>query len=299
MEKKIKLIDRIVLKVGRSRYGGIVPDKRYLKAYYYSVFGKELDLDNPKTYNEKLQWLKLFYRRPVLTEMVDKIAAKDYVKRVLGSDENLIKTICCYDSVEEIEWDRLPNQFVLKCTHDSGGMVVCKDKNALDIDKARATLSEALSRDFFNVTREWPYKGVPRRIICEEYMVDESGYELKDYKFFCFNGEPKALFIATDRGNPNEETKFDFFDMEFNHLPIVNGHENSQKEIKKPLAFEEMKRIAQKLSSGFPHVRVDLYDINGHVYFGELTFYHWSGFVPFVPNKWDNIFGDWLILPKL
>lgn len=299
MKSKKSLYDRIIIKVGGGKFGRIVPDKLFLKAYYHSVFGKKLDLVNPTTFNEKLQWLKLYYRKPQLTEMVDKYAAKEYVKRVLGSDRNLIKTICCYKNTEEIEWDKLPKQFVIKCTHDSGGMIVCKDKDKLDINSACATLSEALNRDFYNATREWPYKNVNRRLICEEYMVDESGYELKDYKFFCFNGEPKALFIATDRGNPSEETKFDFYDMEFNHLPIRNGHDNAPKPIIKPKGFEEMKQIAKKLSSGFPHVRVDLYDIKGKVYFGELTFFHWSGFVPFEPSAWDDTFGEWLVLPKL
>ena len=293
-----KIFDRLVLKLGRGKYGSFIPDVIYLKAYYHYIFGSKLDLERPSTFNEKLQWLKLYYRKPVLTEMVDKIAAKEYVKRVLGTDENLIKTIDCYNNVDEIDWNALPNQFVIKCTHDSGGMIVCKDKSSLDINKAKLMLSEGLKRDFFNVTREWPYKDVPRRLICEEYMVDESGYELKDYKFFCFNGEPKALFIATDRGNPNEETKFDFFDMDFNHLPIKNGHENATKPVVKPQSFKEMVQIARKLSAGFPHVRVDLYDINGHVYFGELTFFHWSGFVPFEPSEWDKVFGEWLVLPK-
>ena len=293
-----KILDRFIIKIGGGKYGSVVPDDIYLKAYYHYIFGKKLNLSVPSTYNEKLQWLKLYYRVPQLTEMVDKIAAKEYVKGVLGTDENLIKTICCYNNVDEIEWDRLPNQFVIKCTHDSGGMILCKDKNKLDIKKACAILEEGLKRDFYNATREWPYKNVPRRLICEEYMVDESGYELKDYKFFCFNGEPKALFIATDRGNPDEETKFDFFDMDFNHLPVKNGHENSNKTIARPKGFEEMKQIARKLSAGFPHVRVDLYDINGQVYFGELTFYHWSGFVPFEPSEWDKIFGEWLVLPQ-
>ena len=186
---------------------------------------------------------------------------------------------------------------MLKCTHDSGGLVIVPDKSKLDIAKARKKINHCLKHNYYWGLREWPYKDMKPRIIAEQFMVDESGTELKDYKFFCFDGEPKAMFIATDRSNPTEETKFDFFDMDFNHLPFTNGHPNATREIKKPDGFEEMKQIAAKLSKGIPHVRVDLYNINGHIYFGELTFSHWSGFTPFVPEEWDYRFGSWIDLP--
>jgi hypothetical protein len=153
-----------------------------------------------------------------------------------------------------------------------------------------------LKREYFWLHREWPYKDVPARIIAEQYMVDESGYELKDYKFFCFDGEVKAMFVAKDRNVPGEETKFDFYDEDFNLLPLKNGHDNSKDPIKKPDSYDEMIRLARILSKGFPHVRVDLYDINGKIYFGELTFYHWSGFVPFEPEEWDYIWGSYIKL---
>lgn len=275
----------------------IKSDSFYLKIRYYCRLRKKLDLNNPQTYNEKLQWLKIHDRKPFYTTMVDKIEAKNYVASIIGEDY-IIPTIGIYDSVEDINWSELPNQFVLKCTHDSGGIVICSDKTKLDIDKAKKTLAKGLKTSYYYRNREWPYKDVKPRIICEKYMVDESGYELKDYKWFCFDGKVKALFIATDRTNANEETKFDFFDENFNHLPLTNGHPNSSKKLQKPIGFEKMKNLATVLSKGIPHLRVDFYDINGKIYFGELTFFHWSGMMPFEPEEWDYTFGSWINLPK-
>lgn len=286
---------RIILSL-LARIAPIIPDKLYLKLFYYIRMQKRLNLNHPQTYNEKLQWLKLYDRNPAYCRMVDKFEAKKYVADIIG-DEYIIPTIGIYDSVEEIPWNSLPNQFVLKCTHDSGGIVICKDKDSLNIQEAKKKLSTGLTKSYYYQNREWPYKNVKPRIICEEYKVDESGYELKDYKWFCFDGEVKALFIATDRGK-QEETKFDFYDADFNHLPFTNGHPNSKRTLKKPVGFEKMKELAAKLSKGIPHVRIDLYDINGKIYFGEMTFYHWSGTKPFDPEKWDNIFGSWIKLPK-
>lgn len=264
---------------------------------YYARMGKRLDLNNPQTYNEKLQWLKLYDRKPEYTKLVDKYEVKKFVVDRIGN-KHVIPTLGVWDSFEQIDFDSLPKQFVLKCTHDSGGLFICTDKDKLDIEVARKKINQSLRRNFYYFGREWPYKNVKPRIIAEKYMVDESGYELKDYKFFCFDGVPKALFIATDRQLKDEDTKFDFYDAEFNHIPVVNGHPNAYKEIKKPESFEEMKRLASILSVNIPHVRVDLYDINGHIYFGELTFYHFSGMVPFEPDEWDYTFGSWINLPN-
>ena len=274
----------------------IKSDKIYLDIIYYLRFGKHVNWNNPRTFNEKLQWLKLHNRESIYTKMVDKYEAKKYVANLIGS-EHIIPTIDVYDRVEDINWDKLPNQFVLKCTHDSGGVFICRDKTTFDIEATKIKLNKALKKNCFYGNREWPYKNVIPRIICEEYKVDESGYELKDYKWFCFDGEPKALFIATDRGNSDKETKFDFFDMDFNHLPIKNGHPNAVNAIKKPIGFNKMKELAAILSKGIPHLRVDFYDINGHIYFGELTFFHWSGMMPFEPEEWDYKFGSWIKLP--
>ena len=271
-------------------------DERFLKTKFKLRMNRELNLDNPKTFNEKLQWLKLYNRKPEHTRMVDKYEAKKYVAEIIG-EEHIIPTFGVWDSVEDIDFASLPNQFVLKCTHDCGGIVICKDKSQLDIAQAKKKLNKTLNKNYYYLGREWPYKNVKPRIIAEQYMEDESGYELKDYKWFCFNGEPKALFIATDRGNVNEETKFDFFDTDFNHLPFTNGHPNANRTIAKPAGFEKMKELAAILSKGEPHLRVDFYDINGKIYFGELTFFHWGGMVPFKPAEWDYTFGSWIELP--
>lgn len=274
-----------------------IPDKMFLRLLFLLTMGKRLNLDNPRTYSEKLQWLKLYNRDPAYTRMVDKHEAKRYVGKMIG-EEYIIPTIGIYDTVDEIPWDDLPNQFVLKCTHDSGGVVICRDRATLNIRKAKKKLAKGLKTSYYFQNREWPYLNVKPRIICEEYKVDESGYELKDYKWFCFDGEAKALFIATDRDAPGKETKFDFYDADFNHLPFTNGHPNSNIPLQKPAGFEKMKELAERLSKGIPHVRVDLYDINGRIYFGEMTFFHWSGIIPFEPKEWDVTFGSWIKLPE-
>ena len=275
-------------------------DEKFLKKAFKASFARKLNLNNPQTFNEKLQWLKLYNRNPLYTTLVDKYLVRDYIKANLG-EEYLIPLLGVWDKAEDIDFDTLPNEFVLKCNHNSGlGMYICKDKNKLsetDIANIRKDLNKGIQENYYLRYREWPYKNVPRKIIAEKYMTDESGYELKDYKFFCFNGEVKALYVACDRNKQNEETKFDFFDTEFNHLPFKNAHPNSTKAIKKPKSFEKMLEIATNLSKGFPHVRIDLYDINGKIYFGEFTFFHMSGLSPFEPEKWDYTFGQWLALP--
>lgn len=275
----------------------ILPDKLYIKLLFHSRVGYYPDLDNPKSFNEKLQWLKLNYYRPDYSVMVDKVSAKEYVSNIIG-DKYIIRTLQVWDTVDEIDWSVLPNQFVLKVTSDSGGIVVCKDKQRLDVDLAFKKLKKGWGKNYYQYNKEYPYRDLTPRILAEEYMEDESGYELKDYKIFCFDGEPKFLFVATDRHKEGEETKFDFFDLDWNHLSVKNGHPNSKDEIKKPKNFNEMIAVAKKLSQGIPHVRVDLYNINGRVYFGELTFFHWSGMTAFEPKEWDFRFGEYLNLPK-
>lgn len=278
------------------RISRIVPDSLYLKLLFRGHMRQKLDLEHPMTYNQKLQWLKLYYRPKILTTLVDKYAVRSFISEKIG-EQYLIPLVGVWDSVAEIDFNTLPNQFVLKPTQTSGDVIVCIDKNSLDFKSVKQKLNKWLKREYFWLHREWPYKNVPPRIIAEKYMVDESGYELKDYKFFCFDGEVKAMFVAKDRNVPGEETKFDFYDEDFNLLPIKNGHENSENPISKPESYEKMLAIARVLSKGFPHVRVDLYDINGQIYFGEMTFYHWSGFVPFEPEEWDSIWGSYIKLP--
>lgn len=283
----------ILNKAGTSRY---IPDRAYLKMMYRASFGRKLNLTAPTTYNEKLQWLKLYDRKPEYTEMVDKYAVKYYVEQRIG-EEYIIPTLGVWDRVEDIDFDALPDQFVLKCTHDSGGLVICRDKAKLDVEAAKRKLNRAMKNKFFYYGREWPYKNVKPRILAETYMEDTATGELRDYKFFCFDGTAKALFIATERQKAGEEVKFDFYDMEFNHLDFRQGHPNAAVEVKKPENFDLMWKLAEKLSKGIPQIRVDFYEVDGRVYFGELTFFHHNGMMPFDPEKWDTVFGSWIQLP--
>lgn len=276
------------------RVGLIFGDEIYVRVEYFIVFGKRLRLKNPQTYSEKLQWLKLHEGDPIYTRMVDKAEAKKYVTEIIG-EEYIIPTYGVWNHFDEIDFDKLPDLFVLKTTHDSGGVIICKDKKTLDKNAAKVKLEKSLKNDYYYTSKEWPYKNVVPRIIAEKYMEDESG-ELCDYKLFCFDGKMKALFIATDRFTSGEETKFDFFDENFNHLPFTNGHPNATKPIKKPESFQQMKDLAEKLSQKIPHVRVDFYCTNGKIYFGELTFFHWGGFKRFEPEEWDFKFGEWFKL---
>ena len=191
----------------------------------------------------------------------------------------------------------LPNQFVLKCTHDSGGIVICKDKKSLDFSEAKRKLRKSLKRNYYYMGFEWPYKDVQPRIIAERFMEDSKTKELRDYKFFCFDGKVKALFIATERQKKGEDVKFDFFDENFHHLTLKQGHENATFLPEKPTCFDEMKNLASILSKGLPQVRVDFYEVDGRVYFGEMTFFHHGGWTKFDPKEWDYTFGSWLSLP--
>lgn len=272
-------------------------DVSFIRKKFLEAFGREIDLENPKTFNEKLQWLKLYNRNPLYTALVDKYEVKDYVKQKIG-EEYIIKTLGIWENFDDIDFDSLPNRFVLKCTHDSGGLVICKDKSQLDKKKAKKKIQESLKRNFYFQSREWPYKNVKPRIIAEEYMEDSKTKELRDYKFFCFGGEVKALFIATERQKEGTDVKFDFFDADFKHLPFKQGHENAPKIPEKPVCFDKMKQLAGILSNDLPYVRVDFYEVDGKIYFGEMTFYHFGGFMPFVPEEWDYTFGSWLKLPE-
>ena len=273
-------------------------DELYLKILYRLEFKRKLNLDNPVTYNEKLQWLKLYYHNPIHTLMADKYAVKDYVKNIIG-EEYIISTLNVWERVEDINWDALPQQFVLKTTHDSGnyGVIICKDKSKLDISKVKNRLNKSLNRNTFEMGREWPYKNIRPRVIAEKYLEDESGSELKDYKFFCFDGAVKFILVATERQS-GKDVRVDFFDREFNWLPFEQSHRNAMKHPLKPTLFSEMLVIAEKLSSGIPHVRVDLYESNGQIYFGEYTFFNSGGMAPFYPDRYDYLFGEWLKLPE-
>ena len=295
--KLIKNPAKIVHILDDIKIGRLIPDKAYLKLRFRADMGKKLNLKDPKTYNEKLQWIKLYDRNPLYTKLVDKYEVKPYVAERIGQ-EYIIPTLGVWDRVEDIDFESLPDRFVLKCTHDSGGLVICKDKSKLDVDAAKRKLNKSLKDNFFYVGREWPYKNVRPRILAETYMEDVETAELRDYKFFCFDGEVKAMFVATERQKQGEEVKFDFYDADYNHLPFRQGHPNAKKPTEKPATYEQMRSLAEKLSQGLPQVRVDLYEVNGKNYFGELTFFHHDGFVEFEPEEWDRIFGSWIKLPE-
>ncbi|MEJ6951736.1 ATP-grasp fold amidoligase family protein [Natronospora cellulosivora (SeqCode)] len=292
--RAIKNPKLIILFLMEKKMFRIIPDSVFLKFKYRVKMGKRLNINNPINYNEKLQWLKLNYRIPNYSNLVDKYKVRDYIKKNIGN-KYLIPLLGIYNNFEEIDFDSLPNQFVIKPTHTSGDIYICKDKSDIDLRKLKRKIDSWLNKNYFWVHREWPYKKIKPRIICEKYMFDDSGGGLKDYKFFCFNGEPKAMFVATNRGI---DTRFDFFDLNFNKYPVVQHYKNATKKIEKPIGFETMIQLSKKLSSNMPHVRVDFYDINGDIYFGELTFYHFSGFEMFEPDTYDEIFGSWLKLPK-
>ena len=269
-------------------------DEKWLKKAWLLKFGKELNLDNPETFNEKLQWLKLNDRKDVYTTMVDKYEVKEYVKNAIG-EQYIIPTLGIYDRFEDIDFNELPDRFVMKCTHDSGGLVIVKDKKELNIKTAKRKINKSLKRNYYRNNREWPYKNVKPRIIIEEYMEDKKDRELRDYKLFCFNGKFEIMFIATNRQGEGE-TCFDFFDKKFNHLSFTNGHPNAVDLPHKPSSFDEMVKLAEKLSKGIPQVRIDFYNVDDRVYFGEMTFFHWSGLVPFEPPEWDKKIGDMIDL---
>ncbi len=272
-------------------------DETYLKLRYNCIMGKKLNLDNPVTYNEKLQWLKLYDRKPEYTKMVDKYEAKKYVANIIG-EEYIIPTLGVWDNVNDIDFDTLPNQFVLKCTHDSGGLVICKDKAELDIENAKNTLNHFLNRNFYSVHREWPYKDVKPRIIAEKYMEDESKTDLKDYKFFCFNGEPKLLYISEGLSD-HSTAKISFADMDYNIAEFKRNDFKPFDELpKKPVNFEKMKELAKVLSKDRAFIRVDFYEIHKKIFFGELTFFPCSGYLPFDPKEYDKVLGDWITLPN-
>lgn len=272
-----------------------ISDEQFLKKQWKTFFNTELNLKNPQSFNEKLQWLKIYDRNPQYTQMVDKYEAKKYVSNIIG-EEYIIPTLGIYNSFEEIDFNKLPNQFVIKCTHDSGGLVIIKDKKNMDIKEVEKKINKCLKRNYYYGSREWVYKNVKPRIIIEKYMEDNNSI-MRDYKFFCFNGEPKLMYLS--EGLENHETaRMSFYDMDFN---LIDCKRKDYKQLdytpKKPKTFEQMKEFASILSKDIPHVRVDWYEINGKLYFGELTFFTCSGFIPFEPEEWDYKLGEMLKLP--
>lgn len=274
------------------------PDKLFLQVKFRLMMGRKLDLKNPVTFNEKLQWLKLYNRRPEYTMMVDKYAVKQYIANKIG-EQYVIPTLGVWNSVESIEWDSLPNQFVLKTTHGGGGcgVVICKDKSTFDKEAAKIKLQKSLDSDIYVNYREWPYKGVPKRIIAERYMTN-GGNELEDYKIHNFNGKPKLILVCKNRFEKSPMVD-DFYSTDWQLLDIRRpGHPNSSVPQEVPKELELMLSLAELLSKDIPFLRTDFYTIQGKVYFGELTFFPAAGMSKFDPEEWDEILGDWLLLSE-
>ncbi len=267
----------------------IKSDVLFLKIYYLIKMKERLNINNPRSYTQKVQWLKVHNNSVLYSNMVDKYTVKKIVSGIIG-DNHIISLIGVWDKFEDINFDSLPDQFVLKTTHDSGNVVICKNKKELDIEFLRLKFNKALRMNYFYKSREYPYKNVVPRLIAEEYMIDKNNTELIDYKFFCFHGEPKFVQI-TD--TVNGQRKVSYFDMEFNLMPFTTDSIGSHK-FDKPAKFNEMIDIACKLSKDIIHVRIDLYVINNQVYFGEFTFHNNGGIVIFNPKEWNNTIGGWI-----
>ena len=279
-----------------GKYGQKIDDETYLKKVYKLKMGKELNLENPQTFNEKLQWLKLYDRKPEYTQMVDKYEAKKYVANEIG-EEYIIKTLGVWEKFDDINFDKLPNQFVLKTTHDSGGVIICRDRKSFNIEKAKEKLEESLKRNYFYAWREWPYKNVKPRIIVEEYVQDRMHSVLPVYKIFNFNNGSCILQAIQD--DKTKDERIDYFDENWNLLNLRQNYKTSDKPLEKPETFSKMLEFAKHLSKGFSFLRTDFYEVNGKLYFSEFTFYSDAGLAKFEPEEWDYKLGSWINLPKI
>jgi len=274
---------------------GFLSDEKYLRLLFRLRMGRKLDLDNPKTFCEKLQWLKIHGREEIYTTMADKYLAKQFIAEKIG-EKYVVPLLNVWDRFDDIDFDSLPDKFVLKCNHDSGSAIICRDKTKLDKENARKILEKSLRTDYFILKREWPYKNIKRKIIAEAYLEDEPGANLFDYKFFCLNGIPRIMYViegASD--NPTEA----FFDMDQNYLDLEMEDPRPEIPPKLPNSFDEMKRLAAKLSEGVPFLRVDFFCVKGRLYVGELTFFHESGFGEIKPKEWDMKLGDMLDISQV
>lgn len=296
---KLKNPKEILLYLSIFRVYDFIPDRAYLRFWYWLNMNKNLNLNNPQTFNEKLQWLKLYNRKPEYTMMVDKYAVREYIKEKLG-EEYLIPLLGVWDSPDDIDFDKLPNQFVLKCNHNSGlGMCICKDKSKLDINKVKKELKKGLKQNYYLTGREWPYKDVPRKIVAEKYMEENPDEELNDYKFFCFNGTPKLILVCSDRFS-NGGLRENFYDTNWNLLNMKRPDtSNSKQPQSQPQKLGNMLQLAAAISEKFPFVRIDFYEIKGKVYFGEITFFPASGLKRFIPEEWDYKLGEMIDLSIL
>ncbi len=274
----------------------ILSDRKFIVRQFKRTYGRLPDVAHPVTFDEKIQWYKLYYRRAIMTDMSDKYRVRQYV-----TDKHLSHILNelygVYDRFDAIPFDALPDAFVLKATHGSGWNIICKDKARLDLHAARAKFDHWLRMNYYHYGREWAYKNIKPRIICEKYLENEEFGELFDYKFYCYGGVPEVIFVCCGRFGP-DGVKYDAYDMAWNRIPACKGRPATDLNLPKPPNFETMRDIARKLSEGFPFIRVDLYSVKGRIYFGELTFYPDSGLVPFWPDHYNRFFGDFFRLPE-
>lgn len=273
-----------------------ISPKLLLQIQFRRLVGYKPDFNNPKTYNEKVNWYKLYYHNPLMTRCADKWEVRGFLReRGLGKFMN--DALGVWNSADEIEFDKLPQKFVLKSTHGTAQTIICKNKSKLDLEKTRREIAFWLKTNQIYAGYEWAYKNIQPRIIGEKLIETADGLPPKDYKVFCFDGVPKFLFVASERFN-NHEVKFDFFDCDWNLLPFTQGHPNTVKPIEKPKELQKMLEIAATASKELPHVRVDFYLEDDKLMIGELTFYHFNGLVRFNPYKYDEIMGSYFKLPQ-
>lgn len=278
----------------KSKKAKKLSDEEYLiKAGKFNL-GYKMDLKNPKTFNEKINWYKLNYKNDLMPKLVDKVLVDEYVKEK-GLEDILTKKLAIWNNPDEIDLSNLPNMFVLKTNHDSGGVLICKDKSKFDKSNLEK-IYNSYNKNFTDNYKEWPYALVNKKVFAEEYIKTTDGRSPKDYKIFCFDGEPKFLFVASNR---DKDVKFDFFDASWNWIDVRQGHKNAKITPEKPKNFDRMIEISRILSKDFPHVRIDLYNENGIIRFGEMTFFHNAGMIKFNPKKYDLIFGEYFNVDKI
>lgn len=290
---RFKVTRRIIRSLNNRGILNWLPDRLCIQLIYWAQLGRSVDLKHPETFNEKIQWLKLYDRKPEYQRLADKYAVREYVASKIG-DKYLIPCYGVWDSPWDIDFEKLPEQYVLKCTHDQGSIRICKDAETFDREESKRYLAKRCKRNAFYYGREWPYKVIKPRVIAEGYLIDQKESDLFDYKVHCFSGVPKVILVCSER---SQGLKEDWFDTEWNHLPVHRPtHKNSGKVIKRPEKLEEMLRCAEVLSEGKIFSRIDFYYVNGRIYFGEITFYPTSGYTDFVPEEYDLILGRYINL---
>jgi len=289
-------LTRPPIKRALARAAGALPDRLFLSLLYARIYGHRPDLDDPRTFDEKILWYNLNYRRPLMSTVADKYAVRGYVES-RGLGRLLNDLIGVYDDVDAIDLAALPEQFVVKATHGSRMTIICRDKQALDWEKCRAEMGRWLGTNYYRLRREWAYREIKPRLICERYLENREFGELVDYKFYCFGGRPWMLFVCTGRFGP-PGLRYSAYDLSWNPMPVFKGKPGTELAVEQPANLDEMTEVARELCRDFPFVRVDLYRVDGRVFFGELTFYPDAGLCPFTPPEYNEIFGEKFVLPE-